>query len=135
MDFLFPVYYSRDKDALFFFDSRKTYHNPWAEELNLGIGLRKIVSNDYIIGANLFYDKKFSTNDKHHYQLGYGLEYLSKLFDFRFNYYDPTSGTRTIDDSEYGFGELDLVNWRKLEEPLEGFDLEFGYNTPQKLGA
>jgi hypothetical protein len=135
MDFLCPVYYSRDRSTLFFFDSKKTYHNPWAEELNLGIGLRKIVSNDYIIGANLFYDKKFSTNDKYHYQLGYGLEYLSKLFDFRFNYYDPTSGTRMIDDSEYGFGELGLVNQRRLEEPLEGFDLEFGFPLPKQLST
>jgi hypothetical protein len=135
MDFLLPVYYSSDRDTLFFFNPKKTCHYPWAQELNLGVGLRKIVSDSYIIGANVFYDKKFSVNDKYHYQLGYGFEYLSRPFDFRFNYYDPISGSRTIDDSGYSFGELSLVNWRTFEEPLEGFDLEFGFPLLEDLNT
>ena len=125
VDYLFPLYYSQDKGLLVFFNPKQTYHSPTSEELNLGLGVRKILGDEYILGVHLFYDKKYSENHVWHRQRGYGFEFLSQGLDMRFNYYDPIDGPQVAYDG-YELGETSLIYWYNLEEPLEGFDFEVG---------
>ena len=137
LDYLLPLYYSQDKTTLFYFNPKKVYSSPKAEELNLGLGFRHIFSSDdyedFILGVHFFYDKKYSANKAWHYQRGYGLEFLSKPFDFRFNYYQPINDARSV-DTTYSFGSSSLIYTNSMEEPLEGFDFELGFPLyPEKL--
>ena len=135
IDYIFPLYYSEDETTIVFFNPKKTYFSPYSEELNLGVGLRKIYMDKYILGVHLFYDKKHSPNKEWHYQRGYGFEFLSEPLDFRFNYYDPINDAREVNDG-YEFGQANLVYWKEYEEPLEGFDFEFGVPLiPKKLNT
>ena len=135
VDYLFPLYYSKAQDMLLFFNPKQTLHSPSSEELNLGLCLRKIFKDSFILGLHFFYDKKYSTSRIWHYQRGYGLEYLSEPLDVRFNYYDPTSKAK-IADFGYKFGQSNLLCWKSYEEPLEGFDFEFGFPViPKKLNT
>lgn len=125
IDYLLPLYYSKDQDLLLFFNTKETISSPHQEEQNLGVGVRRIFFDKYILGAHYFYDKKYSRKKKFYSQNGCGLEFLSEPFDFRFNYYDPTSKAKTVDDG-YEFGGTHLIYTQSQEEPLEGFDFEIG---------
>ncbi|MBN2119551.1 MAG: right-handed parallel beta-helix repeat-containing protein [Candidatus Omnitrophica bacterium] len=134
-DYLCPIRYSQDENTLIFFNPKAAYSLPASEELNLGLGFRHIFSGEYILGFHIFYDKKKSVNQVWHSQRGYGFEFLSEKLDFRFNYYDPTRGPKEI-DTTYGLGATSLVSFQNLEEPLEGFDFEFGIPVvPKKLNT
>ena len=85
VDYLFPLYYSQDKGLLVFFNPKQTYHSPTSEELNLGLGVRKILGDEYILGVHLFYDKKYSENHVWHRQRGYGFEFLFVHHQFLYN--------------------------------------------------
>ncbi|MBN2483633.1 MAG: DUF1565 domain-containing protein [Candidatus Omnitrophica bacterium] len=138
VDYLFPVWYAEDETSLIFFNPKQSIHSTNAEETNLGIGYRKLFNDWFILGAHIFYDKKLSENDVFHSQMGYGAEFLSEMIDVRFNYYNPIHGAKQIDDG-YELGETGLLYWNELEEPLEGFDFEFGspeiLNTKLYLGG
>lgn len=126
VDYLLGLYYPQEEDVLVFFNPKETISDPSAEELNVGLGIRKIISQKYILGVHFFYDKKHSHSRAWHYQRGYGLELLSEAFDFRFNYYDPVNKPRVVDNT-YGFGQTNLIHYASYEEPLEGFDAELGF--------
>ncbi|MFA5145331.1 MAG: right-handed parallel beta-helix repeat-containing protein [Candidatus Omnitrophota bacterium] len=126
IDYLLPLYYSEDRDSLLFFNPKEHLESPFAEETNLGLGFRKIFNDDFILGVNYFYDKNYSINDKLYSQNGWGFELLSQPIDLRFNYYNPTTGAKAIGDPTYEFGPASLLEKNNMEEPLEGFDFEFG---------
>lgn len=126
VDYILPLYYSDDQTTLLFFNPKQSFTSPFSQELNLGAGIRKIFSDTFILGIHLFYDKKYSTNDIWHEQLGYGFEFLSEPLDFRFNYYDPKTKPKIIGDPSYELGSTHLLQVNRLEESLEGFDFEFG---------
>ncbi len=125
IDYILPVYYSQDQSTLLFFNPKQTWHSPRSDETNLGIGLRQLFEDKYIIGLNFFYDRRYSPNKFVHRQIGVGAEYLSEPFDLRFNYYHPVTRTKIIEDG-YNFSETGLVYRRSVEEPLGGYDLEAG---------
>lgn len=125
IDYLVPLYYSKDKDNLLFFNPKERLATPFEEETNLGLGLRNAFNDNFILGINYFYDKNYSINDKLYSQNGFGLEFLSQPLDLRFNYYKPITGAKVV-DTNYGFGSDSLLEIYNMEEPLEGFDFEFG---------
>ncbi|MDD2688835.1 MAG: right-handed parallel beta-helix repeat-containing protein [Candidatus Omnitrophica bacterium] len=125
-DYLLALYYPKEEETLIFFNPKETIQDPSAEELNLGLGIRRIIAEKYILGVHFFYDKKHSHSRAWHYQRGYGLEFLSQAFDFRFNYYDPVNKPRVVNET-YNFGQTNLIHYSDYEEPLEGFDIELGF--------
>ncbi|MFA5287283.1 MAG: inverse autotransporter beta domain-containing protein, partial [Candidatus Omnitrophota bacterium] len=131
VDYLLPLYYSQDHTTLLFFNPKQNYSTPSAQETNLGVGLRQIFFDKFILGAHFFYDKKLAHSDKLYSQIGGGFEFLSQPFDFRFNYYDPVTKAKVTDDS-YEFGSTSLIHVNNMEEPLGGFDFELGFPIPAK---
>ncbi|MGE5197191.1 MAG: NosD domain-containing protein [Deltaproteobacteria bacterium] len=125
LDYIFPMYLSSEQDTLIFLNPKGTTFFPKGDEINLGLGFRKAFLDKFILGIHFFYDKKYSPNRVWHSQLGYGFEFLSEPFDFRFNYYNPITKAKVVRD-DYFLGETSLLYWQMKEESLPGFDFEFG---------
>ncbi len=125
IDYILPLYYSEDQTTLLFFNPKQVWHSPRAEETNLGVGLRKLFAEKYILGLHFFRDKKLSRHNFWHRQFGVGAEYLSDPLDLRVNYYHPTTKAKMVDYG-YEFTETSLARWETVEEPLEGYDMEAG---------
>ncbi|QAT16371.1 hypothetical protein BU251_00785 [Candidatus Velamenicoccus archaeovorus] len=124
-DFIVPLYYSSGKDTLFFFDPKYTATTPEANEINQGLGLRHIFNDSFILGVNVFFDRRQSHAGKWYSQAGLGLEYLSYPLDIRLNWYKPLTAAKVVDDG-YAFGSTSLQYWENKEEPLQGLDFELG---------
>lgn len=126
-DELIGLFYSKDKNTLWFINPKQNWQTPNAQEYNMGTGLRHIFNDKFILGLHYFYDKRLSKNDIWHNQNGVGLEFLSQPFDFRFNWYDPTQkGKGTTVSNYYKLGPQHLLQIGSQEEALGGYDFEFG---------
>ena len=125
MDFIVPLYYPSSKDTLLYFNPKDTYSTPDANETHLGLGLRHIFDDSFILGINSFFDRRQDHSDAWFSQAGVGLEYLSHPLDMRLNWYKPTTGVKTV-NTTYGFGETGLIQYGQKEEPLQGLDFEVG---------
>lgn len=97
---------------------------------SIGSGIRwRPASTKCFIGANIFYD---AIQGRYHFynQFGGGLEYLSKSWESRLNFYIPVnqkSGSKTkavFDDYAGGY----IVECNRIEQPLIGIDFEIGRN-------
>lgn len=131
VDYLLPFYYSQDRQTILFVNPKQSWFGPhYSDELNIGSGIRHIFDDKFILGLHTFYDKKYSEKNKLYSQVGYGFEFLSYPFDFRFNYYDPHTKAKVVDSGTGGYklGSLSLIqdSTKTYEEPLEGYDFEFG---------
>lgn len=136
VDYLLPLFYSQDQNTLLFINPKQSWFTPQSsDEMNIGVGIRHIFNDKFILGLHTFYDKKDSPTHKLYSQVGWGFELLSQPFDFRFNYYDPHTKAKVISESStggsgYKFGSMGLIQGgsltRTYEEPLEGYDFEFG---------
>ncbi len=129
-DYLTPLY--GNEKSLVFLNLKAMVSNVHTDEENLGFGYRRLLDEKWILGANLFYDTRYSENSFRYYQLGCGLEALSKWIDFRANYYHPISGEKHIEGEDfYKFGERSLLKYENYEEALRGFDAEIGFLVPK----
>ncbi len=130
LEFFIPIW-ANDK-SLFFFNPHERIDKDTNEE-NIGFGGRTLLADDkLILGLNVFYDRMKSQYDEYYNQAGVGFEALSKWIDFRGNYYKPF-GTKEHFISgmeEYQFGSTSLLQYRGVEEALEGFDVEAGVLVP-----
>ncbi|MFA5145370.1 MAG: inverse autotransporter beta domain-containing protein [Candidatus Omnitrophota bacterium] len=124
-DFIVPLYYPENKNTLFFFNPKYTYTTPDADEINQGIGLRHIFDDSFILGINIFFDRRLAHSGKWYSQAGLGLEYLSHPLDVRLNWYKPLTRPKVV-DTTYGFGSTSLIQYDSKEEPLQGLDFEVG---------
>jgi len=108
------------------------------QELNLGLVGRLLLFRDsMIVGANTFYDARWTEQDNAFHQLGGGMELLSRWFDARANYYYPTTDAKDTGSYE---GQVVTTSgsrrtttttvYRTREEALEGFDIELGVWLP-----
>ncbi|RJP56093.1 MAG: hypothetical protein C4541_13010 [Candidatus Auribacter fodinae] len=133
-DTILPLWYNSPSDSYFFFAPKQTFHSKHgAQEYNFGLGLRQLFADAFILGFNVYYDKRKSPTHHYHYQRGYGIEFLSQYIDARFNYYDPVNKPRRLGSSSgYHLGSEGIVRWERslFEEPLEGFDFEVGCPLP-----
>ena len=139
-DLFLPVYLDQDsvlrgnRELLFFLNPKITSASFSQDEENLGAGVRYLSADafgeeGFILGANLFYDSKYSPNGARYYQVGSGLEFLSRWLDLRGNYYRPLSDKNII-NPVYAFDEQRLAQFYIEEEALPGFDLEAGVLVP-----
>ena len=58
LDFIVPVYYSSNKETLLFYNPKDTYSTPDNNEFHQGLGIRHIFNNSYILGMNVFFDRR-----------------------------------------------------------------------------
>jgi hypothetical protein len=72
VDGIFPLYYSKDGDMMLFYSPKQNWHEPYAEETNMGLGFRAIY-NDSILVMHFFYDKSYTPNKVWHEQSGTGI--------------------------------------------------------------
>lgn len=135
-DSIIPVFYSNHRGTYMFFAPKQTFHSKHgAKEFNYELGVRQLCFDSFILGFNVYYDKRRSPYHLYHYQRGYGFEILSEYLDIRFNFYDPTSKPRCIKKySGYKLGSYGLIKWEKslFEKALQGFDWETGIPIPIK---
>lgn len=139
-DLLIPV--GSPSDTMLFLDLRGTALEDREQELNGGLVLRRLVSDpDLILGANLFYDTRWTENDNTFDQVGFGLEVLSRRIDVRANYYLPLTDEQALEESSSsetstrteGGREITTTTtsiYKNYEEAMEGFDAEVGYWLP-----
>jgi hypothetical protein len=139
-DLLLPL--GSPSDTMVFLDLRGTALEDREQELNGGLVLRRLVSDpDLILGANLFYDTRWTENDNTFDQVGIGLEVLSRRVDVRANYYLPLADEQTLEETSSsetstrteGGRRITTTTtsiFKKYEEAMEGFDVEVGYWLP-----
>lgn len=120
--------WSRDHqcDWFPFLDLRGHVFNDGKLSANAGLGLRYLTSTN-VWGANAYYDYR----DTHHYhynQVGFGLESLGKVWDFRLNGYFPVGNTKSnYYSTEFShFHDHYAILSRKKEFAFKGFDAEVG---------
>ena len=99
-DLLVPLLMPTDND-LFYLNVRSSFSDASEEELNVGLGFRHLNPEQKLIfGANIFYDSRWTAMDSHFEQLGLGAEFMSELFDARFNYYIPDTDEDLVREFE-----------------------------------
>lgn len=86
-DAMFPLYGNPNK--ILFGDVDVKVGDDSAYLLSLGLGARKVINNDMILGAYLFGDYNKSPNANYFTVLSPGVEYMSKLWDVHLNGYLP----------------------------------------------
>ena len=123
-------------------DLRGTFMESVEQEVNAGLVYRHLSSKEsMILGANTYYDGRWTENDNFFSQWGVGLECLTRYVDARANYYYPLTDAFVLEEtSETALGENRPSGGRTItrttsyysvyEEALEGFDLEFGVWLP-----
>ncbi len=116
----------RDYCQVAFLDVQCMRVNPGRFAGSLGVGWRKILSDQSMFGCNVFYDSRclYSSNLN---QIGIGAEYTSRLFDLYVNGYCPF-GKKSIFRSSliYDYGSGFTAYCERNEVPLWGLDIEIG---------
>jgi len=108
-----------------FIDLRYHILNDDTQASNIGVGVRFSPKLKYVCGLNIYYD--FRDKNHHFHQIGIGAEFIGERFDIRVNGYIPVSNEKILDYCRYdkylaGY----YLERKKIEAPLEGFDLEIG---------
>lgn len=136
VDALVPVW-TPGRNILFL-DLRGSALENEAQELNGGLVARQLwPKSSLILGANVFYDTRWTENDNTFGQVGGGVELLSKWVDVRANYYYPVTDEEVLTETE----EISSARsgrritttttlMRTYEEALKGFDAEAGVWLP-----
>ena len=102
------------KNSAFFNQNSLSFHDE-DQTINIGLGYRTLMNDDKLmLGGNLFFDYAF---DEAHQRNGVGVEAISSVFDLRGNYYDASSGIKTV-----------AIN--STEEALDGWDARLDYHLP-----
>ncbi len=123
-------------------DLRGTFLESAEQEVNAGFVYRHLSPKESVIlGANMYYDGRWTENDNFFNQLGVGLECLTRHVDVRANYYYPledefvlnSTSRSTVEESETS-GSRTMTRttsyYSTYEEALEGFDFELGVWLP-----
>ncbi|MFC1826792.1 inverse autotransporter beta domain-containing protein, partial [Thermodesulfobacteriota bacterium] len=134
LDFLVPFDRRQDRVMMLNFSlNLNNYSGDTADEENIGFVYRGLLYNDQLIlGFNTFLDTRQTIYNNRFYQVGIGLEAMSQWFDFRANYYHPTSDavrTTALDRFSPG-GPTGTLVTLGFEEPLKGWDAELGVLVP-----
>ena len=108
------VYRLYESENLFLFNQTSAAIFDERNTLNLGFGARHINDGEtLIIGANSFYDYEL---DSEHKRIGFGLEFITSIFELRANQYIAETG-------EINHGGID-------ETTLDGNDIKLVANMP-----
>jgi hypothetical protein len=92
----------RRDEGVLFLNPRASVNDRDEEEINLGLGVRRLLDGALpcIVGANMYYDGRWTRNGNRFDQLGLGVEFLSDRVDARANYYLPDRDTALVDAVE-----------------------------------
>lgn len=156
-DFIIPI--AANERNLIFFNPRISLKDAGAQETNVGFGYRYLwPGHKIILGANAYYDSRFSSYDNQINQYGVGLEFLSNWVDARANWYNADNSPKLISAYDTQNVTVSTVrDWRnpyarvhgiyqgytdvtttttttrrfeKFEAGLDGFDTEVGVRLP-----
>lgn len=140
VDALAPIWHSGD--AMIALNVRGTFLESDEQEVNVGLVARRFLDDpSVILGANLYYDNRWTENNNTFDQVGGGVEVLSTWVDFRANVYVPltseevisaTTETDTSVAREPGRTVTTTRSTRMTvyEEALQGYDAELGVWLP-----
>jgi hypothetical protein len=110
-----PLFQAEDYLNTLFTQGRVAYGRDGRRTLNLGIGYRRLVSDEALmLGINTFFDYEAPFS---HRRVGVGGEIRSGPLELNVNYYEALSGKRN-------------ANKGALERALDGYDLEVGAQIP-----
>lgn len=122
----------QDDDSLVYTDLRYQNDDAGSGEYNLGLGVRQILGDEFIVGAYGFFDQRTTNNDNTFNQATFGVEALTEDFDVRANAYiaekdaksiPNTAGTAVVQNNQ-------IFVRGQAERALSGFDAEIGYKLP-----
>ena len=112
-----PLWEAKDGEKVIFNQSRISLRDD-RPTYNIGFGLRKLVSEDILLGGNIFYDYQ----DLHkHSRLGLGGEYLTPVLEARVNTYWRIVNARIVSENN---------SEKTIEKVANGFDGELGGPVP-----
>ncbi|NLG36070.1 MAG: hypothetical protein GX548_12030 [Lentisphaerae bacterium] len=96
-DLLIPLF--RHDRGLVFVNPRASVNDHDEEEINVGLGVRHLFEGrvPFVLGANAYYDGRWTRHGNRFDQLGLGVEFWSDWVDARANYYLPKDDTALVD--------------------------------------
>ncbi|MHA7840670.1 MAG: right-handed parallel beta-helix repeat-containing protein [Gammaproteobacteria bacterium] len=127
-----PIHQQLANNELLFVDGRGRVSSDNSEEINLGLGYRRIFGNQsYILGAYAFYDGMESAHDNYLQEITAGMERLGHRWDGRINYYQPIGKkkfeiSQTYSNPTIANHFVTVTNEEKFEEAIPGYDMELG---------
>lgn len=130
----------QDDRSMVFTDMRYRFDNEQSQEYNLGLGYRKEINSDWILGGYAFFDRLSSASGNLYSQGTFGLEALSVNNDARINVYVPQSTSHVISSTVVGTPQI-IINGGQIsiqdpgssnsyERSLPGEDFEIGQKIP-----
>ncbi len=112
-----PLYQGEDKIDTLFIQPRVSLRSSDLT-YNLGVGYRKLVSENLLLGINIFGDYQ----DLHeHGRIGLGIEALGQVFEARLNSYFGVTPKRIVEDT---------ASSTTYEKVADGLDFELGVPVP-----
>ncbi len=135
------IWANEERDAYLFLNTGYHWEDNDQDIISTGLGFRKMLGQNVIVGANVFYDAVNSEHGNRYDQLGLGVEVLTRWVDARFNYYIPEGDIHEVSRSSSrstrsGFvpgGTLSTTRTAQFstyEGALEGFNGEVGFLIP-----
>ncbi len=92
-DFIIPI--TSTDSNLIFLNPRLSFSDEQQNEINVGLGVRQVIS-DFVLGGNFYFDSRESSHGNRFNQWGFGFELLSEWGDARFNWYDADNDLELI---------------------------------------
>ena len=117
--------------ALLFGDLKAKLGEHDTHEFNLGLAYRRLTtSQDWAWGGYLAYDQRRARSGHDFNQVTVGAEGRSVAWDFRVNYYHPTSDKHLLGTGATSFQDFRVFRNGIYEEPMRGADVEVGALLP-----
>lgn len=121
----------QDDKSLLFSNLRYRFDNEQSQEYNLGLGFRREITPDWILGGYGFFDKLSSANGNLYTQGTFGVEAIRVNNDAHFNFYVPQNTVHGV----AGGGQVQIIgNQLSIaggsERALPGWDFELGQKLP-----
>lgn len=127
----------QDRDLYPFIDLRGHGLNNQRLAANAGVGIRTLVTAEWLIGANFYYDFRqgehqgFDRVGHRFQQVSFGFEALGPIFDLRLNLYQPVGKKTSTFVQTYFFDNAGITptNFTKQQFTAQGLDAEIGGNV------
>lgn len=131
---------AQTRDRLLFLDLRFQLDDSSSNEGSFGLGFRKIINDEWILGGYGFYDLRRSGHGNSFKQVAFGVEALSATHDARINVYLADKEDYLIDKQQsldqivysgaYLVHQTGGPAYETREKSMSGFDAEVGWILP-----
>jgi hypothetical protein len=129
VDAVMPVWQSGR--ALLFADLKARLAEHDVREFNIGLGYRWFTdSQQWVLGGYLAADRRRTHGARSYNQVTIGAEALSDDWDFRANYYHPTTDRQLVGLGPTRFRGFGMFREGVYEEAMRGADFEIGRRLP-----